>query len=252
MNNEIKTFAFEGRTVRTVQDDQGNPLWVAKDVVEALGYTWNGNAAIRHVPEEWRGVRSVLTPSAAQQMAVVTEQGLYFFLGRSDKSAALPFQKWIAGEVLPSIRKTGSYQAPGHQPEPAQTDLFDAWTPERMDHTASLLLEKARLLRSLANVERGIRGTPHLSATTPLGEPRKATIGGMDKFEYLMRGSLERAEVVEMGTLFNHLLTPAGFERNRANEMRAAKILGSELFKRRHRHHKGERKWVYERVRHGA
>jgi hypothetical protein len=37
---------------------------------------------------------------------------LYFFLGRSDKPAALPFQKWIAGEVIPSIRKTGSYALP--------------------------------------------------------------------------------------------------------------------------------------------
>ena len=42
-------------------------------------------------------------------MLTFSEQGLYFFLGRSDKPAALPMQMWIAGEVLPSIRKTGSY-----------------------------------------------------------------------------------------------------------------------------------------------
>jgi prophage antirepressor-like protein len=46
-------------------------------------------------------------------MSAISEQGLYFFLGRSDKPAALPFQKWLAGEVLPSIRKTGSYAVPG-------------------------------------------------------------------------------------------------------------------------------------------
>lgn len=42
-------------------------------------------------------------------MLCLSEQGLYFFLGRSDKPAALPYQKWIASEVIPSIRKTGSY-----------------------------------------------------------------------------------------------------------------------------------------------
>ena len=57
------------------------------------------------------GVSSVLTPSGTQNMAVLSEQGLYFFLGRSDITAALAFQKWVAGEVLPSIRKSGAYRA---------------------------------------------------------------------------------------------------------------------------------------------
>ena len=42
-------------------------------------------------------------------MLCLTEQGLYFFLGRSDKKAALPYQMWVAGKVIPSIRKTGEY-----------------------------------------------------------------------------------------------------------------------------------------------
>ena len=45
-------------------------------------------------------------------MVVLIEQGLYFFLGRSDKPKALPFQKWLTGEVLPAIRKTGGYGTP--------------------------------------------------------------------------------------------------------------------------------------------
>jgi prophage antirepressor-like protein len=98
--------------MRILGDSEGNPLFVAKDVCEALGYTWAGIANIKHIPEEWRGVKSVLTPSGTQEMHVLTEQGLYFFLGRSDKPAALPFQKWIAGDVLPSIRKRGYYAVP--------------------------------------------------------------------------------------------------------------------------------------------
>ena len=42
-------------------------------------------------------------------MATLTEPGFYFFLNRSDKPGALPLQKKVAGEILPSIRKTGGY-----------------------------------------------------------------------------------------------------------------------------------------------
>ncbi|CAK0754896.1 hypothetical protein CCP4SC76_2580001 [Gammaproteobacteria bacterium] len=63
------------------------------------------------------GVRSVLTPGGIQEINILREQGLYFFLGRSDKPGALPLQKWVAGEVIPSIRKTGQYALPGAKVE---------------------------------------------------------------------------------------------------------------------------------------
>ena len=109
-NYGVEGFAGGFQEVRVLERG-GEPWFVAKDVAEALGYSWNGTQRIEHVPEEWRGVTSVVTPSGKQDMAVLSEQGLYFFLGRSDKPLALPFQKWIAGEVLPSIRKTGAYIA---------------------------------------------------------------------------------------------------------------------------------------------
>jgi prophage antirepressor-like protein len=102
---------FGPHDIRVIKDGTGTFEVVAKDVVEGIGATWNGNAAIAHVPDEWKGVRSVLTPGGMQEMAVLKEPGLYFYLGRSDKPAALPMQKWVSGEVLPSIRKTGSYTA---------------------------------------------------------------------------------------------------------------------------------------------
>lgn len=103
-----------GKQVRTVVKD--GVLWfVAKDVAEALDYTWSGSR-ITHVPEDYRGVTSVVTPSGTQEMAVLSEEGLNFFLMRSDKPKVRGFQRWIAGEVLPSIRKTGSYTAPAPAP----------------------------------------------------------------------------------------------------------------------------------------
>ena len=50
-----------------------------------------------------------MTLGGTQELWCISEQGLYFFLNRSDKPKALPMQKWVAGEVLPSIRKTGNY-----------------------------------------------------------------------------------------------------------------------------------------------
>ncbi|PZP97167.1 MAG: hypothetical protein DI587_18480 [Variovorax paradoxus] len=108
---------FGPHDIRVIDDGTGTFEVVAKDVVEGIGATWNGNAAIAHVPDEWKGVRSVRTPGGMQEMAVLKEPGLYFYLGRSDKPAALPMQKWVSGEVLPSIRKTGSYTAKTTRPQ---------------------------------------------------------------------------------------------------------------------------------------
>jgi prophage antirepressor-like protein len=115
MNELVNLAYFEGREVRTILKE-GEPWWVAKDVTEALGYEGKDGHRFDHVPEEWKGVGTVPTPGGNQNMACISEQGLYFFLGRSDKAAALPFQKWIAGEVIPAIRKTGFYALPGVDP----------------------------------------------------------------------------------------------------------------------------------------
>jgi hypothetical protein len=117
--NDLVNFTYESKQVRTVVKD-GEPWWVAKDVAGVLGYTSTNMPQIfSHVPAEWKGSNPITTPGGEQSMLCLSEHGLYFFLGRSDKPKALPFQKWIAGEVIPSIRKTGSYTVPGREkPEP--------------------------------------------------------------------------------------------------------------------------------------
>lgn len=110
-------FSFESSEIRFIPEGQSFSV-VAKDIAESLGYAWAGIATISHVPKEWRGVNSVQTPRGIQEMLVLTEQGMYFFLNRSDKPKALPLQKWVAGEVLPSIRQTGGYALPHAQPQP--------------------------------------------------------------------------------------------------------------------------------------
>lgn len=99
----LPLFEFEGQPLRVHLDDTGEPWFVAKDVALALGYQWNGSARIAHVPEEWKRVTSVVTLRGdAQNMQLLSEPGLYFFVARSDKPRALPFQKWLAGKCCPA------------------------------------------------------------------------------------------------------------------------------------------------------
>ena len=96
-------------TVRIVERND-EPWFVAKDVAKALGYaSTNMTTIFQAVPEEWKGSNRITTLGGEQEMLIISEQGLYFFLGRSDKPVALPFQKWLAGDVIPSIRKHGLY-----------------------------------------------------------------------------------------------------------------------------------------------
>ncbi len=133
--SNIIPFNYENKEIRTIQDEN-NELWVvAKDLAEALGYKWNGSSRVAHIPEEWKGVTSVVTPGGLQDITILSEQGVYFFLCRSDKPKAIPLQKWIAGEVLPTIRKTGSYTSP--------TASLPVYTPDvKTTFSASDLLKK--------------------------------------------------------------------------------------------------------------
>jgi prophage antirepressor-like protein len=111
--SSIQLFSNQQFSVRSTIDENGMIWFVARDVAEALEYEESSISSINklcaNVPDEWKGRKRFLTPGGEQEMLCLTEQGVYFFLGRSDKPKALPYQMWIAGDVVPSIRKTGSY-----------------------------------------------------------------------------------------------------------------------------------------------
>lgn len=116
MSTQLQQFSFEKdgllTDVRVQVGEDGEPWFVAKDIADALGYnTKTGVSAItRHIPTEWKGMIPNHTLGGSQEVLCLSEQGMYFFVARSDKPKALPFQKWIAGTVLPSIRKHGYFQ----------------------------------------------------------------------------------------------------------------------------------------------
>ena len=109
-DSNIVPFQFGNQSPIRAVNVSGEAWFVAKDVVEAVDAVW-GARAIAHIPNEWKGVYRIHTPGGHQEMAILSEHGVYFYLNRSDKPKALPVQMWLAGEVLPSIRKTGTYSA---------------------------------------------------------------------------------------------------------------------------------------------
>ena len=114
METKVQTFYNNDFNLRIVYDDNGQAWMVAKDIAQNLGYSTDGGMTkyFAHVPEIWKGGKRISTPGGEQEMLCLTENGVYFFLGRSDKPKALPYQMWIAGEVVPSIRKHGMYATP--------------------------------------------------------------------------------------------------------------------------------------------
>lgn len=104
---QIIPFKFEAREVRTLLiDDQ--PWFVAADVSLALEYRIAGDMT-RNLDDDEKGTQIVRTPGGEQEMLVINESGLYSAILRSRKAEAKRFKKWITAEVLPAIRKHGSY-----------------------------------------------------------------------------------------------------------------------------------------------
>lgn len=107
--NEVQLFEnAEFGKIRTLVLD-GEPWFVGKDVALALQYT-NPQKAVRdHVLEEDRGVNKMDTPSGKQNLVIINESGLYALIFGSKLESAKRFKHWVTSEVLPAIRKTGTY-----------------------------------------------------------------------------------------------------------------------------------------------
>lgn len=105
MANEVQVFSFEQMNVRTVEID--DEVWfVAVDVANVLGLT-NVSMSLKSLDDD---ERSKFNLGRQGETNVISEAGLYRFIGGSRKKEAKKFMRWVNHEVLPSIRKTGGYQ----------------------------------------------------------------------------------------------------------------------------------------------
>lgn len=105
-------FKYESYPIRVIEQN-GEPWFVLADLCKALDLSTPAKVAER-LDDDQKGMNQIHTPGGLQNMTVVNEAGMYDVVLRSDKKQAKPFRRWITNEVLPSIRKTGSYSMAAH------------------------------------------------------------------------------------------------------------------------------------------
>ena len=138
MNNELQVFnSSEFGNVRVVQVD-GEPWFVAADVCRALEIS-NSRDAVARLDDDEKGVGSTDTLGGKQGMQIINEPGLYTLVLGSRKPEAKTFKRWVTHEVLPAIRKTGSYKTPKQS-----SDRDKAMLKNAQARSAKLWLEIAK------------------------------------------------------------------------------------------------------------
>lgn len=106
--NTPQIFNFEQNEVRTILVND-EPYFVGKDVARVLGYSNTKDALSRHVDSEDKTGSRITTSGQSREMTIINESGLYSLILKSKLPNARKFKRWVTSEVLPTIRKTGSY-----------------------------------------------------------------------------------------------------------------------------------------------
>lgn len=110
--NDITIFNHLGNDIRVMTDERGEPLFVLKDICDALEIKNPSMVAGRLDAEDLSQTEVLDNRGVRQKTFLVSEAGLYEVIIRSDKPEAKTFRRWVTSEVLPSIRKHGMYATP--------------------------------------------------------------------------------------------------------------------------------------------
>ena len=125
-NSDIQIFCYKAMPVRTTEIN-GETWFVAKDICDILEIV-NPSDATQVLDDDEKGIANIYTPGGMQSMTVIDESGLYNLIFRSRKNEAKQFRKWVTHDVLPSIRKTGSYSTPNAQKKPEKkSHMSSGW-----------------------------------------------------------------------------------------------------------------------------
>lgn len=117
----VSLFSFRAAQVRVVTEDNGTPWFVGKDVCDLLGYTNSSKAMGDHC----RGITKrypLLTPGGVQDLRVLSEPDTLRLIVNSTMPAAQEFEAWVFEDVLPAIRRTGSYSMGQVSQQPSAND----------------------------------------------------------------------------------------------------------------------------------
>lgn len=143
--SKLAKFEFNSLPVRIVQID-GEPAFITADLLAILEL---GRSSVALLDNDEKGVHSMDTPGGLQQLSYVTEPGMYSLILRSRKPEAKAFKRWVTHEVLPMIRKTGSYSTALALPQSyadALRELAASVEAKEQAEAARIAAEQAREL----------------------------------------------------------------------------------------------------------
>ena len=142
MNEIIEVFNnVEFGSIRTAKINN-DIYFVGKDVAEALGYVDTNKAVSMHVDDEDKKLNDKTSPSFGQRGAtLINESGLYSLVLSSKLESAKRFKRWVTSEVLPALRKTGSYSMNIPQTLP---EALRAYADEVEQHNKTKALVEAQ------------------------------------------------------------------------------------------------------------
>lgn len=156
-NNFLIVFnndAFGG--IRVMEID-GNPWFVGKDVAIALGYADTSDALKKHVDEEDKLTRRFDWSGQNREMYIINESGLYSLIFESRLPSAKAFKRWVTSEVLPALRKTGSYSGHSNEVNDINYRSINSYTPNELRKLADLKDKEVALREELHIIEAKIR-----------------------------------------------------------------------------------------------
>ena len=157
MNNQLQIFENDefGQVRGILINDE--PYFVGKDVAEILGYSNTPKAIRDHVDDEDKLTERIVLSGQNREVIVINESGLYSLILSSKLPNAKKFKRWVTSEVLPHIRKTGSYQIPKMSKELEAILMIDD-KQQKMDERITKLENNTTIdysqqedLRELAN-----------------------------------------------------------------------------------------------------
>lgn len=146
MNIISHQFERNGHPLRVLWID-GEPWFVGRDVCAALDLA-DPRTSLNGLDEEDRHIMPVLDARGVLQPSIViNESGFYTLVLRSRKPEAKPFRRWVTSEVLPAIRKTGSYSQPGRDDRNSVPVISEPELIALMQEHIRLLREKIKPVR---------------------------------------------------------------------------------------------------------
>lgn len=227
-----QTFNFEGHPVRIFMRS-GDPWFVAADLCKALNLK-NSRVALMALGDDEKGVSSTYTLGGEQQVAVVSEGGMWTLVLRCRDAViegTVPhrMRRWVTSEVLPSIRRGGSYARKMHEsPAPVPLrDQVDAGILLLRAVAEDLKLAPSALLGGYQQLESRV-GVAGLLPAYAVDAPTSSATGSSEETRSL--GELLDIHGVGLSAIaFNRLLMQHGFLVER--ERPSSKGCGTKKFK---------------------